>query len=150
MLVEQLLDTSKILERAAREIEKAKADRELALANYEGQRRNTLAYAADLNIANERIRELESENARLREALKTSMTAIDDWLNLYASDICDEARVQEAEVRVRERGTLSYIAHVQAANGNALNPQPAPCNHCGNPADTFSCGIGGCPLGGDL
>lgn len=46
----------------------------------------------------------------LVEALKKAKTALDDWLNIYASEFCDEKRVKEARERVHERGTLSYIA----------------------------------------
>jgi hypothetical protein len=34
----------------------------------------------------------------------------------------------------------------QVAKGN----ESASCSHCGKPADTIACGVGGCPLGGDL
>lgn len=60
------------------------------------------------------------EREVLRAALVRSMTAIDDWLNLYASDLCDEARVKEAEKRIGENGTLWYIATVQEQNLRAL------------------------------
>ena len=73
-----------------------------------------------------RLSYLEAENARLREALGNSVTAIDDWLNLYAPDHCDETRVEEAKMRVHEHGTLYYIAIIQEANLAALAPPPPP------------------------
>lgn len=60
------------------------------------------------------------ENARLREALAASMLAIDDWLNTYASDMCDAQRVIEARARIAEYGTIGYIAHVQGINRAAI------------------------------
>lgn len=54
-------------------------------------------------------------------ALMSSMTAIDDWLNLYASELCDEVRVEEAKARVGAAGTLAYIADVQEANRIAMS-----------------------------
>ncbi|MDR3533975.1 MAG: hypothetical protein P4L90_25845 [Rhodopila sp.] len=58
----------------------------------------------------------------LEAALIRSMTAIDDWLNTYASDFCDEARVKEASSRIgAEGGTLAYIARVQQQNREALD-----------------------------
>ena len=58
---------------------------------------------------------------RLRAALDRSRIAIDDWLNTYASEFCDEARVAEAGKRIRdEGGTLAYIADVQQQNREAL------------------------------
>ncbi len=49
------------------------------------------------------------------------MTALDDWLNTYASEFCDEARVKEAGGRIMEEGgTLAYIADVQEQNHKAL------------------------------
>ncbi len=56
----------------------------------------------------------------LRAALTRSVTALDDWLNTYAPEFCDEARVKEASKRLRERGTLAYIADVQEQNREAL------------------------------
>lgn len=58
--------------------------------------------------------------AALRAALKRSMTAIDDWLNTYAPEFCDEKRVAEARERLGEYGTIGYIAYVQEQNRNAL------------------------------
>lgn len=59
----------------------------------------------------------------LEKALERSMVAIDDWLNCYASDLCDPVRVEEAEARIGEYGTLSYIANVQEQNRRALTPR---------------------------
>lgn len=56
----------------------------------------------------------------LKEALEASVTAIDDWLNIYAEDHCDEARVRSAKERVHRSGTLAYIAEVQQRNRAAL------------------------------
>lgn len=53
-------------------------------------------------------------------AMVQAMTAIDDWLSIYASDMCDDARVEEARKRVNEHGTLWYIACVQKVNSDAL------------------------------
>lgn len=50
-------------------------------------------------------------------ALDASRVAIDDWLNIYAHDMCDEQRVKEARVRIFESGgTLAYIARIQEHN----------------------------------
>ncbi len=50
-------------------------------------------------------------------ALDTSRVAIDDWLNTYAHDMCDEKRVKEARDRIYENGgTLAYIARIQEHN----------------------------------
>ena len=57
----------------------------------------------------------------LRAALERSKTAIDDWLNTYASEFCDEARVSSAIKRIRVHGgTLAYIAGIQEQNRDAL------------------------------
>lgn len=55
--------------------------------------------------------------ARLSEAVKVlerAETALNDWLNIYASDMCEENRVAEAHKRVSEYGTIGYIADVTA------------------------------------
>jgi hypothetical protein len=58
----------------------------------------------------------------LRNALDNSKTAIDDWICMYASDMCAENHVAEAYERVsRNGGTLAYTADINAANRNALH-----------------------------
>lgn len=56
----------------------------------------------------------------LVKALERSVVAIDDWLNLYASEHCNADRVAEAKARTNENGTLWYIASIQEANRAAL------------------------------
>lgn len=61
--------------------------------------------------------ELTASQARLSEAVKVlerANTALNDWLNIYASDMCEENRVAEAHKRVSEYGTIGYIADVTA------------------------------------
>lgn len=60
--------------------------------------------------------------SKLEAALRQSMIAIDDWLNIYAEEHCDPKRVAEAKARVYEGGTLYYIATVQEINRAALQP----------------------------
>lgn len=57
----------------------------------------------------------------MAKALEQAITAIDDWLNIYAEDCCGEQRVREAKERVYENGTLWYIATVQAVNRAVLD-----------------------------
>jgi len=65
----------------------------------------------------DRIEQLEALNTDLLTALKRSVIAIDDWLNTYASDHCDESRVLEAKKRIKEvGGTIGYISDIQEAN----------------------------------
>jgi hypothetical protein len=72
------------------------------------------------------LKKLMADNSTTREqrleaALARSVTAIDDWLNTYAPEFCDEARVKEARSRIMsEGGTLAYIADVQQQNREAL------------------------------
>ena len=54
-------------------------------------------------------------------ALRRSMVALDDWLNTYAEEFCDEQRVKEARERIKEFGTIGYIAEVQQQNHAALS-----------------------------
>lgn len=67
----------------------------------------------------------------LREALQRSIVAIDDWLNTYASDLCDPKHVEEAENRIGEYGTLAYIANVQEQNRAALAAPVSPADGAG-------------------
>lgn len=59
-------------------------------------------------------------DAVLREALERSIVAIDDWLNTYAANLCDEDDVREAQERIGKYGTLAYIAQIQQQNRAAL------------------------------
>jgi hypothetical protein len=62
---------------------------------------------------------------KMREALQASIDALDDWLNTYASDMCDQDRVEAAWKRITDNGgTLAYIAQTQQRNREAL-AQPA-------------------------
>lgn len=68
-------------------------------------------------------REFERKEAlidRLRSALEQSIVALDDWLHIHASEHCDAQRLSEAEHRVSEYGTLSYITRVQEFNRAAV------------------------------
>jgi hypothetical protein len=72
---------------------------------------------------------LRQENDALRNALVVAQQAINDWLHIYASDMCSPERVEEAVERVHEHGTLSYIAGISeiiraAVATKADDPQP--------------------------
>jgi hypothetical protein len=64
-----------------------------------------------------------AKNAKLREAIERSMLAIDDWLNVYAETECDADRVAQAKSRIRQKGTIGYIADVQKQNREAIAAQ---------------------------
>lgn len=66
------------------------------------------------------VAELTARNEKLVAALTLSRIALDDWLNTYASEFCDEGRVKEAWIRISEFGTIGYIAHIQEINRAAL------------------------------
>ena len=66
------------------------------------------------------IERASAENKRLRDALDQSRIALDDWVNTYAPEFCDAARVEEARARIRQHGTLGYVATVQEQNRRAL------------------------------
>lgn len=68
----------------------------------------------------EMAREAYATIVALRHALKQSMIALDDWINVYAPEFCSENRVAEARRRVHEFGTIAYIADTQQINRNAM------------------------------
>ena len=82
----------------------------------------------EIDALHAKVRELEQERDQLRarvgeleEALQASRIGLDDWLNQYASALCDEERVKEARERIADnRGTLAYIAQLQDQNRRAL------------------------------
>lgn len=83
--------------------------------------RTTSLSAQDIYLHKAQIAKWPPAQDGLVEALRRSMVAIDDWLHVYASDMCDEADVQDSRQRIAEAGaTLSYIASVQQNNRAAL------------------------------
>jgi len=75
-------------------------------------------YIAGLKQSRDQLRARVGE---LEEALQASRIGLDDWLNQYASALCDEERVKEARERIADnRGTLAYIAQLQDQNRRAL------------------------------
>jgi hypothetical protein len=70
-----------------------------------------------------RVEELEA-------GLKLAFRAINDWVVVYASDMCDDARVEETKLRIRDAGgTLAYVAEINSVLGpllRALKSDPAP------------------------
>lgn len=88
------------------------AEREL------GDRANRQAHRAD--ILEDEVEGLKKLFEIKDDALQQSVVAIDDWLNVSASDLCDSRRVREAKTRINEEGLLSYIANVQTINRKAL------------------------------
>ena len=63
--VEILREAVRVLENAAGAISKAEMDKKMAIEGREAQRRNTLAFAADLEKANNELDRLRAENGRL-------------------------------------------------------------------------------------
>jgi hypothetical protein len=66
------------------------------------------------------FKELEAENERLRNAVRDSWIALDDWLHTYAPECCRDEDVVHSRARIAEGGTLYYIATVQERNRAAL------------------------------
>lgn len=67
------------------------------------------------------LEKVTQENADLCDALQDSSTALDDWLNTYAAELCNEEQVERAFNRiVKNGGTLAYIAQLQETNRKLL------------------------------
>ncbi len=67
------------------------------------------------NLRTTTVQLLEMTNMNkqlLTNALDDAILAIDDWINTYAEDLCDEDRVAQARQRLNEHGTLHYLATV--------------------------------------
>jgi len=54
----------------------------------------------------------KKDKEQVQKALSAAITALDDWTNVFASEFCDEARVEEAKNRLIEHGTVYYIATI--------------------------------------
>jgi hypothetical protein len=75
----------------------------------------------------------DREIAALQAALRRHMIVVDDWMHIYAPDMCDDDRVKEAQARAHSRGTLAYIAEAQDDARTALGspcPRPTPPRPC--------------------
>lgn len=82
-----------------------------ALGEALGQRNTARAVAED-NRA--RYVTAEAERDEAGKALRKASVALDDWLNTYAAEFCDDGRVKEAYDRINENGgTIAYIADLQ-------------------------------------
>lgn len=64
---------------------------------------------------------LQQHADALAEALEATKTALDDWMNTYASELCDEQNAMTAKQRIRDNGgTLAYIAMLRRQAQAAL------------------------------
>lgn len=67
------------------------------------------------------LEEAAAERDKLREALATAQTAIQDWCMQYAPEECGEDAVRETMQRITENaGTLAYISSVSEEIRTAL------------------------------
>lgn len=64
---------------------------------------------------------IDRERSSMRTALQAAITALDDWLNIYASEHCNPQRVAEAQERIGQIGTIAYITDVTTQCRKALN-----------------------------
>lgn len=64
---------------------------------------------------------LDYERAVLRESIKLAQTALNDWLRVHAPEECNADLVAETRDRLRQFGTVYYIAMVQQQLFKALN-----------------------------
>jgi len=71
-------------------------------------------------IACKEVKRLTTDVEHLRVALKRSVVGLDDWINTFASELCNEKRVAEAYDRINAVGTLMYVAKIQEANREVL------------------------------
>jgi hypothetical protein len=53
----------------------------------------------------------KTDKETLRDAIDAAILALDDWINTYAEDFCDEVRVAEAKARLNAQGTIAYLAN---------------------------------------
>ena len=63
---------------------------------------------------------------RLEAALRGADQALNDWINTYADDMCDQKDVAEARARIMEYGTVGYIAKHVAEIRAALRRNEKP------------------------
>jgi hypothetical protein len=64
---------------------------------------------------------IDEERASMRTALQAAITALDDWTHTYAPEFCNPQRVEAAQERIGQVGTIAYIADVVTQCRKALN-----------------------------
>lgn len=67
--------------------------------------------------------EAAGEIERLRGALEKAREAMDTWICTYADDQVGDEAFQRACARIRECGTLAYIAEINGVISSALEPR---------------------------
>lgn len=72
--------------------------------------RNLVAASTHAETAEAEVTRLTEDNEALRKALGVADEALCDWLNTYASDMCSPVHAEAAQARLREHGTIAYIA----------------------------------------
>lgn len=78
-------------------------------------------FLATMNAPLSTLHRVESEAAGLREALKLSQQALNDWVVTYAPEEFSSEAVRKTYERIgAEAGTLGYIASVQERVEGAL------------------------------
>ena len=69
------------------------------------------------------LEEIDKEREQLealRNATQTAIVALDDWVNIYAEELCCAERVAIAKAHVAEHGLLWYVATVLEQCKDAL------------------------------
>lgn len=66
---------------------------------------------------------VDKDRNSIQTALQSAIVALNDWMCIYAPEMCDESRVKDAYNRVYEGGTLYYIATVVEQCNNALKEE---------------------------
>ena len=80
------------------------------------------------------ITKINNCGVQLRRALERANLALDDWLNRYASDLCDPDRVAQARSRITNQGgTIAYITDVRT-QGEAALASGGKADSCQRPA----------------
>lgn len=87
-LMARLIDAGKLLTDAASVVARANAERDLAQSNYEGQKRNTVAFMAERDALQIEVERLRAALQELADASPSGMERCDDpcWVIDFAKD----------------------------------------------------------------
>lgn len=61
----------------------------------------------------------KKQTRELKESLAEAVQGLDDWTATYAPEFCGHEMVQGAQNRLREYGTIAYIANI-VSKGHTL------------------------------
>lgn len=97
---------------------------------------------AEIWRKHEEVGTLTTQRDALKKALERADFALEDWINMYASELCTSDRAAQARSRIRSQGgTIAYVTDIREESSAALALCDAPSDApSAKPAKTVKLG----------